>query len=227
MKLTSSFITPMVVGQSALGNSINQSDLEPGTYTLQLSFVGVEPDSSGNPFIPTAQAIVNWKIEGQQQRRVISIISGASISGVATGVDVQIVDIPLGGSATDGKTYKVQATLSRGVRGNTQQPPTLTGVPIQSAAPSANVTFEVPQDSGVTSVFVMVASGGGGTPPEVTDLIVDATDISLPSPAVLGTWYPLITVGWVPLPPGSQRVVIFNQGPDETAFVQAIWGIDG
>jgi len=228
MKYTSSFITPMIVGQSAQGNSINQSDLDPGTYTLQFSFVAVDPDSGGNEFIPTTQAIINWKIEGQQQRRVISIVSGASISGVATGADVQIVDIPLGGTATVGKAYKVQATLSRGVRGNTQQPPTLTDTPVKSAAAvNGTATFDVPQDSGVTSVFIMCATGGGGTPPTQFQIKAIASDASLPSPATLGTWYPLLTTGWVPLPPGTQRVVVFNGSPDETLFIQAIWGIDG
>src|ERR1700690_2403999 len=111
---TASFLTNMVVGQNNQGNSLNQT-LTPDSYTLQFSFLSVELDSNGNSFIPTAQAIINWKIDGQQQRRVISIVSGATISAPCSGVDVTIVDVPPPSLPSIGKKYQVQTTLTRGV----------------------------------------------------------------------------------------------------------------
>lgn len=225
-KLTATFFTPMVVGQSGQGNSINQSGLAPETYTLQFSFVGVEPDTAGTPFIPTAQAIINWKIDGQQQRRVISIVSGASISGVCNAVDVKIIDIPQGGDSTIGKKYSVQATMSRGLRANTQEPPTLTDELLQGINTGANATFQIPQDAGVTSVFVLAASGSPADVFADTSLLAVMSDNHQPSNGLYGSFYPFKCCHWVPLAPGSQKVVLFN-GSGVTQFCQVIWGIDG
>lgn len=223
-KCTAAFLTPMIVG-GGVGVGMNQSDLIPEAYTLQFSFVGVENDNAGNPFIPTAQAIVTWKIDGQQQRRVISIVSGASISGVCNAIDVRIVDIPNGGDNTAGKKYSVQSTLSRGLRANTQQPPTLTDQLLQGIGTGSSATWNVPQDAGVTSIFVLLAAGTTGAI-DPGSVIVDTSDTTTPSPALLGAYYPLMAQKWVPLPPGSQRVVVHN-GHTDTVFTQVIWGIDG
>lgn len=225
-KVTATFFTDMVVGQSGKGNSINQSGLIPETYTMQFSFVGVEPDVSGIEFIPTAQAIINWKVDGQQQRRVISIVSGASISGVCNAVDVSIIDIPQGGDSTLGKKYRVQTTMSRGLRANTQEPPTLTSQLLESIATGANATFQIPKDAGVTSVFVLAASGSTADTFSDTSLLAVMSDNHTPSNGLYGSFYPFKCCHWVPLAPGSQKVVLFN-GSGVTQFCQVIWGIDG
>jgi hypothetical protein len=225
-KVTATFLTDMVVGQDQQGASINQNGLIPEAYTLQFSFVGVEKDVNGTPFIPTCRAIVTWKVDGQQQRRVVSIVSGASISGVCNGVDVKLVDVPLGGDSTEGKKYKVQATMSRGLRANTQEPPTLTEELIQSVASGANITFDVPQDAGVTQVYVLLATGSTADTPADTSVLVTMSDNHQPSNGLYGSFYPLKCCHWVPLAPGTQKIILFN-GSGFEFFVQAIWGIDG
>jgi hypothetical protein len=225
-RVTASLFTEMIVGQDGLGASINTNELVPEAYTVQFGFVGVEPDTGGHIFIPTAQAIVNWKVDGQPQRRVMSIVSGASLSGVCNALDIKIKDFPNGGDATIGKRYKVQATLSRGLRANTQQPPTLVDQAPQSIGTGAGVTYAVPQDSGVTSFRILVASGSTGDTYDDKSVIASMSDAALPSPNLLGTYYPLKCCDWTPLPPGSQRVLI-NNGTGVTIFTQVIWGIDG
>lgn len=225
-KVTDSFITDMVVGQAGPGVSMNPSGLIPEAYTLQFSFVDTEKDTSNQDFVPTCRAIITWKVDGQHQRRVISVVSGASISGVCNAVDVSLQDIPNGGDATIGKKYKVQATLSRGLRANTQEPPTLTVDGSQGIANGANATWNVPQDAGVTQLYVLLATGSTADVFLDTTVIVTMADNALPSPNLLGTYYPLKCCHWVPLAPGTQRVVIFN-GTGVTLFAQVLWGIDG
>jgi hypothetical protein len=226
-KATSSFITTMVVGQSSLGNSIVQSDLIPEIYTLQLGFIDIKPNAGGSLALPTAQAIVNWKIDGQQQRRVISIVSGATISGVCNGVDLKILDIPVGGDATKGMQYKVQATLSRGPRANIQQPPILYAGEL-TAIPGAPAVFAVPQDSGVISIFPQISIGSFAVTPGFFDTVISFSDASLPSPSLLGSYYPFVGPGWTALPPGTQRVTVTtNILAANPTFVGLLWGIEG
>jgi hypothetical protein len=225
-KLTAAFFTDMIVGQDGKGNSVNVQGLVPETYTLQFSYIQVEADVNGIEFIPNCKAIINWKIDGQQQRRVISIVSGASISGPCNGVDVSMVDDPTGGDATIGKKYKVQTTLARGLRANTQEPPTLTDSLVQSINSGSSATYQVPKDAGVTSLYVLVCSGNPADVFIDSSVQVVMSDNHLPSPGLLGSYYPLKCCHWVPLAPGTQKIVIFN-GSGVEMFTQVIWGIDG
>jgi hypothetical protein len=225
-KLTAAFISDMVVGQSGFVNNMNVNGLVPETYTLQFSYVAVEHDTSDQEFIPVCKAIIDWKIDGQQQRRVISVISGASISAPCNAIGVRLVDEPLGGDATIGKKYKVQATLSRGVRANTQEPPTLVTDLVEGINNASNFKFQVPKDAGVTSLFVYLASGSTADAPAETSVIAVFSDNHLPSPGVHGSFFPFKCCHWVPLPPGAQAVTIFN-GSGAEVFARIIWGIDG
>ncbi len=225
-KLTDSFISELTVGQTGFVNSLNPAGLVPETYTLQFSFVTVEAAASGKPFIPTCKAIITWKVDGQHQRRVISIVSGASISAPCNAVDVKLQDEPLGGDNTIGKKYKVQTTLSRGLRANTQEPPTLLTVPSQGIGTGASAVIPVPQDSGVTQMLLLLASGNTADVFSETSVIVSMRDVAVPSPFLLGTYYPLKCCHWMPLTPGTQEVVVTN-GTGVTIFATVIWGIDG
>ena len=226
-RVTGAMLTPMIIGQNQLGNSINQDELIPGTYTLQFGFVGVDPDpDTGKINLPTTRAIITWKVDGQQQRRVISIVPGSAISGVCNGVDVKIEDVPIEGRSTNGMRYSVQTTLSRGTRGNTQQPPTLVDSITQSIATLSIEPFDVPEDAGVISVYCLISIGNfsAASAPKVTDFQISFAD---PAAALLGSTYPLAAgAGWIPLPPGTQQVNVAN-GTAETAFCQLIWGVEG
>lgn len=225
-RVTASMLTPMTVGQNQLGNSINQDEFIPETYTIQFGFVEIEKDRDGVLNLPTTRAIITWKVDGQQQRRVISVVSGAAISGVCNGVDVKIEDVPIEGNTNDGLTYKVQTTMSRGLRGNTQQPPILVDGVAQSIPAVSGVPFSVPDDAGVISLFPMINIGefAHADAPGVTDFQITFTD---PNGSALGAVYPLASgSGWIPLPPGTQTVNVFN-GTAKVAFAQLLWGIEG
>lgn len=84
------FTTSNALG-SFEGNQIPNlqiNNLEPGEYTLQFQQVESTIDGSGQ----ATYAIVRWKIQGQQIQRIISVFSGAVLTGVAEAVDVQLLD---------------------------------------------------------------------------------------------------------------------------------------
>ena len=172
-----------------------------------------------------------WKVAGQQQRRLLSIFSGASISGVADAVHVKIQDqngvfFSLQGANI---TYKVAATLSKGVRPTTMQPPTLISTPgvrlgINPTDIGNEFNLQVPQDAGVISANFQFGQIGGNA---VT--IGDAGVAFLnQSGGVIGEIFPFIQTGWVPLPPGTFSVLATNNSPlHQSLFCQIIWGIEG
>lgn len=221
--MTASQLTPMVSGQQSFGNSLNRTGLEAGTYTLQFGIRDITQAPllpSQPPSIPTVQAIINWKIDGQQQRRVISVVSGASISGVCEAVDVSIVD-KTSNPTLAGFTYNVQVTLSKGMRGNVQQPPALLDS-LATLVPNAGLLVHlVPPDSGVISVFLLIDAG---VPAIASDFQLVMTDPSggvvyaASTPATLGQWIPLV--------PGTAALQVFNHSATP-ALVTLLWGIEG
>jgi hypothetical protein len=224
-KVTASQLTPMIVGQAAFGGSLNQAGLIPETYTLEFSFISVEKRTGGAlSFIPSAEAVINWKVDGQQQRRVISIVSGAVISAVANGVDVQIVDVPTSDLTLTGKHYQVQTTLSRGARANIQQPPILYNRSLNFAdiAPANTFSVDIPPDCGVINAYVSVVFAN----PAATFVFSDITATFGTSTGDLGGFYPLIANSWVPIPPGADRIQIQNNNAAH-ATVSVLWGIEG
>lgn len=221
--LTASMLSPMVAGAPSFQNSIDKSDLEPGTYTLQFGLLDITPPIADpfHTYSPIVQAIVTWKIDGQQQRRVISVVSGASVSGVAEGVDVKLVDLT---QNPVGYSYKVQVTLSKGLRANVQQPPVLYDIGGQKQLSNGGlVIFNVPEDSGIISVFPYLFYDRND-PAEIfmqyTDkaFSVNYADVDLIPP---GHWYPLV--------PGTSRVeFLSNAAPGgANTYITVLWGVDG
>lgn len=219
MAITASQNTPMV--SSSTGNpprseqnSIIQPNLEPGVYTLEFGFNGMEAG-----FNPSANAIINWNTRGQQQRRVISIVSGASISGPCDGVSVKVQDTgDIFGISVNGKSYNIQATLTPGVRPNTQQPPVLVTTPIFTLAHGAGTgLIAVPEDSGVISVYVLAPTAAPG------DILVEMES----GGTTLAQFHSFVNDDWVPLVPGTSNLIITNNTAGTTIPVSLIWGIDG
>ena len=95
MNLTQSAITTVITTTNALGTFAGQrlpnlqiNRLEPGEYTIQFSLV--EPVIDG--LASATYAYVDWKVDGQQLQRIVSVYSGAAISGVAEAVDIHLLD---------------------------------------------------------------------------------------------------------------------------------------
>lgn len=217
-KLTASMLSSMIAGSDVLQNNIDVSDLEPGTYTLQFSVINIQPSPNLQIMIPpVVHAIITWKIEGQQQRRVVSVVSGASISGVCQAVDVKIQDID--NAEDEGYGYQVQVTLSKGLRANTQQPPALSRGRLVQVVPSNYAFFDVPDDSGVISFFPMFDTSH---PDDMGIAMIDAVGntVATIQPAPLSTQ-------WIPLVPGTTQVRLQNFNATDGMFCNLLWGIDG
>lgn len=227
--LTASFTTTMNT-QSGSGeiNGLQQSNLEPGEYTIQFGVIP-PPNIPGAP--PTQQAfsanaIVSWKSDGQQQRRVISLIPGAAITGVCDAVDVRIQDLgTLFGPNNPGSEYKVIQTMSKGSRANIQQPVVLVTDVAQTIAAPGSLNFFVPRDSGVVAYQALVAQSSPLPLTSVFDVIASQNALG----NVIATDYPMINTGWIPLAPGVIAVELVNQNTTGPSPILAniIWGIEG
>lgn len=223
MRLTASMFSPMRAGVGGFQNSIDKSDLEPGTYTLQFGVLNIgKPAGFSQTFSPVVQAIITWKIDGQQQRRVISVTSGASITGVCEGVDVKLVDLT--SYPTVGYDYSVQVTLSKGTRGNIQQPPVLFETSGQKLLSNGGlIIFNVPQDAGVISVFPFIFYDRN----DPAEIFMQYTDL-----AFLANYADadLIRSGqWFPLVPGTGRVEFLSNAAvgGAATYISVLWGVDG
>ena len=92
-RLTRSYATPLNVSATDTGNSpilpsLQESDLYPGPYSVSFS---TSPSVAGEAV--STWAYINWKVEGQQRQRIISVANGAIISGVCDGIGVQVQDV--------------------------------------------------------------------------------------------------------------------------------------
>jgi hypothetical protein len=113
------------VGNKITGLNIN--NLEPGEYTIEFSVVEAPID----PEDFAVYAYVHWKVESQQLQRIISVFSGAVISGVADSVDVQLLD--QSGRGTFGNTLP-NASVTNGS-------PTVTFIAPFSLAQGQTIVF--------------------------------------------------------------------------------------
>ncbi len=110
------------------------------------------------------EAEILWSVEGVTVRRVVTVADGVAVSGEAQSVTVNIYDQ----SFDRGIRYNVGCTVAPGLRGDTQQPPTLV-VPVVTAAgasfpfgisiaPGVTVRFPLPQNVGAISSYAVVSS---------------------------------------------------------------------
>ena len=216
-------LTNMVLGQKDVATSINERDLIPNVYTLQFGLFQTGERTWLS--VPAAEAIINWSVKGQTQRRIITIASGVAISGVCDAVSVKIRDTSIISENTEAIQYAVQSTLSKGVRPSTGQPPSLTTRQSQIAQGSGpSVVFPVPVNAGVMSFFVL-ACGDSGAVLTTTDIVAQVIGAGN---TLLASYYPLITGGWIPLPAGAYSITVNNNAAEDTnADVNVIWGIEG
>lgn len=221
---TRAMTADLITGNSNPVASLQANDLDPGQYTVQFEIT--QPPDATAPFgiIFYVQALIKWKVYGQQLQRVITVVNGASITGVAEAVDVQLVDVTKDFTFVGlNNPYKVGATLSRGTRANVQQPAVLQEQKGVLLAHGVSVIFDMPSDAGVISRYITVVGVSGAINP--TDVV--AQDI-LPAPSSDASQnYPLIQTGWVPMSSGAQGVQIVNNSSTESVLVNVFWGIDG
>lgn len=215
-------------GQLVTGNSdrivmLQAAFPESGTYTVE---IGVTPPLLQSRFF-VAEAEIVWKVEGGFVRRVISVIDGATISGVGQAVSVTIRDVSIdpGAAIVLGETYTVYIQVARGSRPSVEQPPRLIRpspstliYSVTSIGPTASQVFDVPEDAGVISVYIGAANIVAATPTEFYAIMAN------PGQNVMIVKDP---VGWIPLVPGTNTVTLTNLDAVNNLIVTLIWGIDG
>ena len=214
---------------------------EAGDYTVK---IGVQPPKintgsvagggpvaqQGQVIVPVSvQALVIWKVNGNQVQRIISVGTqgGTSISGEGEAVEVQLTDVTPNNSTAPFNvplSYAVTISCAPGTRPVTNQPCTLNAIAKNVSIPagSALAAIPVPNDAGVISLRVYLASFAG--PPPVTPSVrVDFTD----GFNVVRSYNPMIDTDFVPLPPNAVQVVINNLDAANAISVTADWGVEG
>ena len=207
---------------NALQIALEDPDGNPEAGAVTLAFA-INPPSNN---VYLTEAIVSWSISGNRITRRFSIGNGATITGVAEAVNVQVVDHTgdLSSGFIAGESYGVTISAGLGTRGSVSELPTLQEVDNmgQNLAAATAVDVTIPQDAGVTGYRVLFSSGA------VFNAIEAAVECYIP-----GTFYraPKNVIdgdtGEIPITPGTTAVRIINYDAANNVIWSLIWLIDG
>lgn len=166
------------------GVSMQAKLRESSVFTVQFGTI-LPANTRSNPI-----AKITWSVNGVQIRRRISVIDGASVSGVGSMPSVKIYDgltAAMGG--TPDISYPMTVTVSKGSRPSQNQPPTLkpeffrinftpyveyfdeVALPAGSA-----IVFPVPTEAGIISANVSAAVSGLAVNPTEADYVIEMWD---------------------------------------------------
>lgn len=178
-----------------------------GPYTVQFFLSPQEAQvGSGNP--TTCEATLEWSVEGNTIRRVVTVTDGLSISGTGQGVRVVAKDTTTSGGGTTAADYTVVIAVAPGTRPGTQIAPTLLRLAQTVNIPNAgNVSVAIPDSVGISAVCVMISSGPAGSAP-IPDQSVQAQHSN--AAATTFMTYDPRTFQWVPLTPGATAIRLTN-----------------
>ena len=205
-----------------------QAELEEeGSLTTQFNLIG-----------PTAncRAEIISLVNGNAVRRVITVIDGASITTRGKNINVRVGDFT-DSNISSGEAYQVAVLSTLGIRAGFKQPPYLipltfgtqvngpfspaTGV-IDISSPGS-VYVPVPENAGVNSVFVTVASIDGTPVPQESIRVFHLT----PGGGLAMNAYDPRNYDWVPLGPNTTIIQIFNSNSSPDVQIAVTFGIDG
>lgn len=211
---------------------------DPGNYTVQFSteaknVAGV----SGRKSTPKAR--IQWSVEGGTIDRIINVVNGVSISGVAQGVRVEIYDAtPSGSGFLPGfdPSYLVACQVVKGIRANVEQPPqlildnddlgTMNAGFITVPANSSSNAYEIPFNAGPVSVNVTVSPNPYTTLAFIPEDSVLVRQRSGTGAGVSVKLYDPRDMGFVPLAPAASAIQIRNNNAfDVDCHIS--FGIDG
>jgi hypothetical protein len=212
-----------------------------GAVTLQAKLS--RPDSLttqfnvSGPFANIRAEIIS-DVNGNDVRRLISVVDGMSITTRGKTIKVKVKDYTTAG-ISDNEKYTVSILSTLGVRAGFKQPPYLTPLeyeqitpvpvgpailPVVSQIPlgvgGGTVDVAIPPDAGVNSVYVSMISEGQTIP--YGELIVEHQ-----IGAVIFQAYDPREHDWVPLYPGSTNVRLINFSATLEASAMVFFGIDG
>lgn len=219
MSLTTKLLTK---ANGELLQNLQANQLTPGEYTIQ--FCTAPLTTGPNPFF--AQAVVTWKVGGQQLVRQVTVNDGTVLSGNCEAVDVKIKDVTDAfGGIVLGQEYEVTATLCPGSRPAIEQPPVLAAGSTVILGAGSTAVFPIPQRVGVTSYKVY---GTSVSEPIANRSLYDLISICAETSGANNSAYayPLLTTSWSPITAGANVLYVVNRA----AFIQNIyvmWGIEG
>ncbi len=186
-------------------------------YTVQ---IGLNVGDGGFPV--QAEAEVIWSINGTPIRRVVSVSQGVSITGVTESARIAVYDatpIVMDGQAN--VEYIALINIAPGPRAATTLPPFLRAYEAALTLAAAQPTLlMVPGNAGVVGFRLSVSAVGA------SGATVQMADIS-------GTIYDQYVVNpgensiFVPLAPGTDRLVITNDDSANPITITGQWAIDG
>lgn len=205
---------------------------EAGYYTVQFSvdFGRISQITSEAPPIFVLADII-WNVASNSITRTISVFNGATISGLAHSVTVNMRDFSAPPDP-DEITYRVSCSIAKGQRPSTSAPPTYSvntestrteaerrgQLPLVTVNPGANVSFSPPPNIGVNAVYLLCMPAIAGS----TITIDEMNDLVRTTKGPINQW--------VPLPVGLPFLSIGVE-LDATAAgpvdVQPIWGVEG
>lgn len=194
----------------------------PGEYTVQFDLQATsEVEITNGPCRAIAEIV--WSVEGNDIRRRVSVAKGMSVTGIGQGVKVVIRDVSEGGTTAQ---YTVSAVVARGARSAQQQPPILEDANIfLLPAGGGAEQIEVPQNAGVISVYVPIATSGSDRWEAIPDGIVEV--IHADGAGGANKRYNPLAFQWVPLSPGTLNIIVSSGTTAPELQFKPVWGIDG
>lgn len=208
---------PLITRDTDINVHLQVDFPDSGPYTLQFSLE--LPSTVAGPVVTIAE--IDWKVEGNWVHRTVNVRSGTSVSGTAEAVKVIIHD---DSKVFANEEYTVSVQVAKGTRPAIQQPATYqpeqgdTGI-----VAGANHTFNVPQNSGVIGVWLTA----------LADVAVPIAPVAGTVVAKIGSTFftsmyaDLTKSDWIPIPPGTTQIQVFNAGAVNVVVAAPLYGIDG
>lgn len=196
-----------------------------GAYTVQFD---VQPPTPAPTRQPRCTARIDWSVAGNTITRFVDVANGVSISGIAEGVVVTVVDTTPFRNLSAAFDYTVKISVAPGTR------PYNPGVPLSpdsvytgGVAFGAPVTMQIPQNRGINCFAIIPGDfivGGVQTAYGYANgsfYVRDGAGNILINPHPLGG-----EIQWIPLPPGAVDILatIFIAG---SLNFSILYGVDG
>ncbi len=220
----------LITGDVQKQISIQFTFKESGAHIVQFNFSPpIQEVGVLTVFPVSTEALITWETNGNTVVRRVSVVDGCTVQGSGESVKIVVYDTTPGAIAI-GKEYDVSISVGPGTRGSFTNPPILfeDGGAVHAITAGNNpLVLAVPEDAGVNSVLVTVATLSGLPLTEQGIQVSQQTGLAVNGGIVLAV-YDCRALAFAPLLPGCRLLSIRNQrSGTETIRVQAIWGIDG
>lgn len=208
---------------------------EAGQYTVQF-FVETISGANAAAWAQNTLAEITWSVKGNSVRRLVSVTDGLSVSGVAQGVRVRILDqsVVVGVPGLK-QSYGFSIQVSKGARASVEQPPTLQmlqsdkgianfGQYLFACPPGGTIDIAIPDNIGAISFNLegLISGLAGANPPPGIVSIVQ-----LSANGLANAVYDAATIRqWEVLKPGASIIRVVNTNLAHQFLFTLNFGID-